>query len=278
MIELPEAFTIARQMNTTLKGKRIVEGMRGNAPHKFAFYNHTPEEYAAILQGTTVGETREHGGLILVDIEPEYVLTLGGGGERIVLHQNAQTLPKKHQLLLHFADDMYLSVTVQGWGAAQLVRQSELAKHLSVGPGAGSVSPLSDAFTWEYFQGLVGALEADDARSVKLFLTSKPGVLGIGNGCLQDVLFHAKIHPRRRMVDVTEAERRALYEAIRSTLKTMADQGGRDSDYDLFDHPGGYKRILHSKSVGQPCPNCGTPFEKAQYLGGSVYFCPACQV
>jgi len=250
MIELPEAITIARQMNTALKGKQIVEGMRGNAPHKFAFYNHTPEEYAAILQGKTVGEAREHGSLILVAIEPEYVLTLGGGGERIVL----------------------------GWGAAQLVRQSELAKHLSVGPGAGGVSPLSDAFTWEYFQGLVGALEADDARSVKLFLTSKPGVLDIGNGCLQDILFHAKIHPRRRMVDVTEAERRALYEAIRSTLKTMADQGGRDSDYDLFNHPGGYKRILHSKSVGQPCPNCGTPFEKAQYLGGSVYFCPACQV
>jgi formamidopyrimidine-DNA glycosylase len=206
------------------------------------------------------------------------VLTLGGGGERIVLHRSAQTLPQKHQLLLRFTDETYLSVTVQGWGSAQLVQQSELARHLSSGPGAGGVSPLSDAFTWEYFQGLLGQLEAGDPRSVKLFLTSKPGVLGIGNGCLQDILFHARMHPRRRMVSLTEAEQRALYDAIRSTLRSMVEQGGRDSDYDLYSRPGGYQRILHSKSVGQPCPNCGTPFEKAAYLGGSVYFCPTCQV
>jgi formamidopyrimidine-DNA glycosylase len=278
MIELPEAITIARQMNEALTGKRIAEGVRGNSPHKFAFYNRTPEEYAALLQGKAVGKARSHGCMILLDIEPGYVLTLGGGGERIVLHRHAQTLPKKHQLLLHFVDDSYLSVTVQGWGSAQLVLQSEVDRHVSAGPGGAGPSPLSDAFTPEYFREMVGRIEAGDPRSVKLFLTSKPGVLGIGNGCLQDILFHARIHPRRRLVDITDSEQRALYDAIRSTLAAMVDQGGRDSDYDLYNHLGGYKRILHSKSVGQPCPNCGTPFEKAAYLGGSVYFCPTCQV
>jgi formamidopyrimidine-DNA glycosylase len=137
--------------------------------------------------------------------------------------------------------------------------------------------PLSDDFTLDYFQGLFSELEADDSRSVKFFVISKPGVLGVGNGCLQDILWRAKIHPRRRAVGVSAVEQAALHSAIRTTLQMMIDGGGRDGDYDLFDRPGGYRRILYSKSVGQPCPVCGTPFEKAAYLGGAIYFCPQCQ-
>jgi formamidopyrimidine-DNA glycosylase len=80
MIELPEASTIARQMDAELQGKVIESGMRGNAPHKFAFYNHTPEEYAAILQGKTIGQVTYHGALIMASLEPEHVLFLGGRG------------------------------------------------------------------------------------------------------------------------------------------------------------------------------------------------------
>ena len=114
MIELVEALIIARQMSEELRGKRIESAMGGNAPHKFAFYNRPPEEYAAILKGKAMGEAREHGACILASAEPDYALVLGGGGERIFFHRSEDTLPKKHQLLLHFQDDTYLTVTVQG--------------------------------------------------------------------------------------------------------------------------------------------------------------------
>jgi formamidopyrimidine-DNA glycosylase len=276
MIELPEALTIARQISAGLKGKRVESGIRGNAPHKFAFYNRPPEEYEAILRGKTMGEATGHGSLILASVEPDYVLFLGGGGERILLHRSEHTLPKKHQLLLHFRDGTYLTVTVQGWGAAQLMHKSEVAGHLR--GDKGKVSPLSDAFTFEYFQRLFGELEADDPRSAKFFIISKPGILGVGNGYLQDILFRAKIHPRRRMVNTAEDERQALYQAIRETLQQAVDLGGRDTERDLYDRPGGYRRILDSRSVGQPCPECGTPIEKIQYLGGAAYFCLGCQI
>jgi len=275
MIELPEASTIARQMNEELIGKRIESGIRGNAPHKFAFYNRPPEEYEAILKGKTMGPATEHGSLIWASVEPDHVLVLGGGGERILFHRGEDTLPKKHQLLIHFQDDTYLTVTVQGWGAAQLFHQSEIAAHPYV--GKKGVSPISNEFTFEYFQGLFGELEEGDPRSVKFFMISKPGIWGVGNGYLQDILFRARIHPRRRSIDVTEKERRALYEATRETLKQATELGGRDTERDLYNHPGGYRRILDNRNVGQPCPECGTPIEKIQYLGGASYFCPHCQ-
>lgn len=277
MIELPEATTIARQISTELIGKRVADGNRGNSPHKFAFYSdRTPEDYAAILQGKTMGEATVNGPLILASLEPDHMLILGGGGERIVYHRSDATLPKKHQLYLHFTDDTYLTVTVQGWGSAFLLHKSEVARHPFI--NLRNPSPLSDDFTLGYFHGLFSALEPDDARSCKFFIISKPGVLGMGNGCLQDILWHAKIHPRRRAVDLGEAEQRALYTAIRETLQKMVEGGGRDGDYDLFNRPGGYQRILYSKSVGQPCPECSTPIEKAAYLGGAIYYCPKCQV
>jgi len=276
MIELPEAITIARQMTEALKGKRIESAMRGNAPHKFAFYNRPPEDYAALLKGKTIGESVAHGSGIFAYAEPDYALFLGTGGERILFHQSEKTLPKKHQLLLHFEDGTYLTVTVQGWGSAMLFHRSEIAKHPYA--GAQGVSPLSEAFTFEYFEGRFGEMRPDDPRNVKEFMISKPGIWGVANGCLQDILFLARIHPRRKIVTLSTAERRALYEATHEMLRQATEQGGRDTEYDLYNHLGQYKKILDARSAGQPCPRCGTAIEKISFMGGSAYFCPQCQV
>jgi formamidopyrimidine-DNA glycosylase len=275
VIELPEALTIAKQISKELKGKKIKEGTGGNSPHKFAFYGLPREKYHAILKGKVVRKAEQRGSMIVVSLEPEHVLVLGEGGERILFHESAGTLPKKHQLWLHFTDDTHLTVSVQGWGAVALLRSSELAGHwLSK---RMKPSPLSDQFTPEHFLALFDELEEEGKRSLKFFVISEPGIAGIGSGCLQDILFRARLHPRRRAVATTKKERRALYTAIRSVLKEMVGKGGRDSDHDLYDQPGGYKRILHSKVVGEPCPRCGTAIEKIQYLGGACYFCPSCQ-
>ena len=275
MIELPEALTIARQMTDELRGKRILAGTRGNTPHKFAFYSRPPEEYEAILAGKKMGETRGHGSSIIASVDPGYVLVLGVGGERILHHQDPSTLPKKHHLLLEFSDGTFLTVTVQGWGAALLLKESEVADHNLVDPER--VSPISDAFTPEYFEQLFGELKEADPRSIKFFVISDPGIWGVGNGYLQDILFRAKIHPRKRAVELSGRQRRALFKATKATLTQAVELGGRDTERDLHNCPGKYRRILDSKSVGRPCPDCARPIEKIQFLGGASYFCPGCQ-
>jgi formamidopyrimidine-DNA glycosylase len=275
MIEFPEAYTIARQINTDLKGKRIESAVRGNVPHKFAFYSRTPEEYAALLQAEIIGDAFVNGPLIVMGAEPGYVIVMGGGGERILLHRSEKTLPKKYHLLLNFEDQTHLSVTVQGWGSALLLTLPELENHAfynKINP-----PPLSEAFTFDYFNGLFDSLEAEDSRSIKYFLISKPGVLGIGNGYLQDILFQAKILPRRRAVQVSADEQLALHTAIRDVLQKAVDLGGRDTEHDLYDRPGRYVRIMDNRTAGQPCPECGTLIKKESFLGGAVYYCPHCQ-
>jgi formamidopyrimidine-DNA glycosylase len=275
MIEIVESILLARQISRELGGKRIVEGMRGNSPHKFAFYSGTPEEYAAILPGKVIGEARDHGPAIRVKLEPGYELVLGEGGERITYHRDGFDLPKKHQLLLGFEDGGFLSVSVQGWGAALLLSDAQCETHPLV--GTTRISPLSHDFTRDYFEGLLNEVPDGDPRSVKFFVISKPQIWGVGNGYLQDILYRARLHPRRRMIGLSPAERDALYEAAVETLRSALDLGGRDTEFDLFGRPGGYIKLLDSRSVGQPCNRCETPIVKEAYLGGAVYFCPRCQ-
>ena len=275
MIELPEAILLARQMNQELHGKQIAMCERGNSPHKFAFYNHTPEEYARTLAGRTIGTALEHGGCILLRTEPDYQLVLGGGGERILLHQDGSARPAKVQFLLEFTDGTSLTVTVQMWGNLQLMTDAEVLADQHLGPRR--VSPISADFTPEYFDYLFSALDKADPRSLKYFLISQPGVWGLGNGYLQDILYRARLHPRHRATSLSKHERRALHKTVRDTLQQAVDQGGRDTEYDLHNRPGSYHRILDASSVGMPCRRCGAPIQKASFLGGMVYFCPHCQ-
>ena len=276
MIELPESTRIASQINAELAGKTILAGTRGNSPHKFAFYNRPPEEYAAILPGKVVGEASVNGSLILARLDPGFTLILGGGGERIVYHPDDRRIPAKHQLWLGFRDGGFLTVTVQGWGAVFLLENEAVLSHQFV--DSRRPNPLSPEFSPEYFLGLFADLDPGDSRSLKFFLISKPGVLGLGNGCLQDILWQARLHPRHRAAQLSKDQQLDLYSAIRETLARMVALGGRASDFDLYDQPGDYQRILDSQTVGKPCPNCGTAIEKAAFLGGAIYFCLHCQL
>lgn len=277
MIELPEAIIIARQISKELKGKQIVSGVRGSSPHKFAFTGkHSDEDFAAIVKDKTIGTAQANGSVILIDLEPDYVLSLGCGGERILYHTSEKTLPKKHQLLLSFRDGSYLTVTISGWGEVRLLEQSEVSNHPHLKKDA--VSPLSDAFTFAYFNGLFDALPEKKRVTAKYFIISEPGIWGVGNGCLQDILYRAKVHPKRPMISLSNEEKQMLYQAIKQTLTEIVELGGRDSERDFYNRCGGYQRNLHSKMVGRPCRECGAPIEKIQYLGGAAYFCPSCQV
>jgi len=276
MIEHPEAVTIAGQAAETLTGKRIKSAVCGSTPHKWAFYSRPTEEYAAILKAKSLTGAEPTGSLILIHADPGHVIVLGGGGERILYHTSPDTVPKKHQLLLHFDDDTLLTVSVQGWGSCRLWTQEELQKQ---GWYTGrSLSPTDDGFTPDYFDALFDVLQPDEARSVKYFLITEPGVWGIGNGYLQDILLRARIHPRTRAVDLTRAQRRSLYNAITKIITRAVRLQGRTDERDLFGDPGRYERVLSASVAGLPCPRCSDKAViKDSFLGGAIYYCPACQ-
>lgn len=68
-----------------------------------------------------------------------------------------------------------------------------------------------------------------------------------------------------------------LPEAITIASQINEALSGRDNEFGIHGDPGGYRRILESKSAGGPCPECGTSIEKIALLDGACYLCPKCQ-
>ena len=84
MFELPEFATLCRQMNDTLTGKVIVQGSLGNSPHKFVWYNRTPDEFETLTRGKVVGQAWSKGRWLFVSLDPGYILLFGECGGKVL--------------------------------------------------------------------------------------------------------------------------------------------------------------------------------------------------
>jgi formamidopyrimidine-DNA glycosylase len=275
MFELPELINLARDVNETLSGKVVKQGSLGNVSHKFVWYNRSPEEFGRLTQGKKVGKARALGRWLFIELEPGYVLLFGEFGGRMLYHPSGAKLPDKYHLWITFEDDSFFTVTTQMWGAMELYeagreKDREYIKGMRT-------TPVDPAFTYDYFTRLIDSLLEGEKRSVKGLLTQEQLIPGLGNAIAQDILFRARLNPRFPIGDLDRDQRRRLYDAIIGVVSDVAAKGGRYDEYDLYNHPGQYVRVMDSKAVGKPCPVCGKRIEKIQYLGGACYYCPQCQ-
>lgn len=275
MFELPEYVTLAAQVNDSLSGRKVRDGYLGNSPHKFVWYNRSHEEFTELTRGKAVGTAHARGRWLFIPLEPEYVLLLGECGGRLLYHPPESQVPKKYHLYIVFEDGSFLTAMTQMWGAMELYESgAEQERQYIKGMRP---TPIEPEFTLEYFGGLIDSLMAQKKQSAKGLLTQDQTIPGLGNAIAQDILFRSGLHPRHPLHELGPGQRLALYQAIRDTVREVIDTGGRYDEYDLYDKPGRYVRIMDKNAMGRPCPGCGGSIEKIQYLGGACYFCPSCQ-
>ncbi|MFC1791171.1 DNA-formamidopyrimidine glycosylase family protein [Gemmatimonadota bacterium] len=274
MFEHPEYTHLAAQINQTLTGKVVRDGDLGNSPHKFVWYNRSSEDFAKLVRGKTVGSARVLGRFMMVDLTPGYVLSLGECGGRILFHEAGSSWPKKRHLSLTFTDDSFFTITTSMWGAMELFEAGRELEGRYVKDMR--ITPVDPAFTPSYLSRLMDSHEGEK-KSAKGILTQDQLIPGLGNAIAQDILFRARLHPKRRLAELGEDMRRDLHAAIVGLVEEVAEKGGRNDETDLFGNPGGYARIMDKNAVGKPCPRCGGEVAKIQYLGGACYFCTECQ-
>jgi len=274
MIEIPEAAALAGQLNDTITGREVAAVIAGSSPHKFAWYEGSPDAYQALLKDKTITGAGTAGGML--EIAAEDALIVLSEGAYPEFHLDGSVEPKKHQLLLKFKNSSFLSVSVRMYGGI-------LAFHAGEGQNPYYIlakekpSPLSEIFTRDYFESIISAAGMEKL-SAKALLATEQRIPGLGNGTLQDILYHAGIHPKRKTGTLSKKEFDTIYMSIKSTLTEMASLGGRDTEKDLFGQPGGYTTMCSKLTVGKPCTACGSLIEKTSYMGGSIYFCPLCQL
>jgi formamidopyrimidine-DNA glycosylase len=188
-------------------------------------------------------------------------------------HAPGSKIPDKYQLLIAFNDYAFLSFNVAMYGGIWAYQGVFDNKYHRI--SLDSISPLMDQFDETYFDGIIKSTAKD--ISAKALLATEQRIPGLGNGVLQDILFNAGIHPKRKKSTLTDSAKTELYRSLKSTLKSMTGMGGRDTEKDLLGNNGGYRTLLSKNTVNNPCVICGNKIVKEAYLGGAVYYCPACQ-
>src|SRR4030043_218431 len=208
MLEMPEAVTIAQQMQATLTGKTIQHFSRGVLVHKFLWLSKTAEEYDAILSGMQISDASSYGRSIFLHVGETHLLWFGELGGRILYHPQGKPLPAKYHLRWDFADNSAMSYTLQMWGFVNLLEKSEVPRQPYARVG---IPPLSGGFTSERFNQLLEEYPEKTKKGIKGFLVTSQHVNGIGNSYLQDILFKAKIHPARKIPTLSTDDRQRLY-------------------------------------------------------------------
>lgn len=272
MIELPEAIVIGRQVQRMLVGRKVTEVYGPTHLHKFTFFNGTPGEYRSLLMDCRVESAFGKG--IFVDI-------LFGGDIHLSIFDGINMrygvandkLPEKYQMLITFDDNSFISFTTSMYGGIYVFHKEFDNKYRTL--SLNSLSPLNDEFDAAFFTRLLASEKKN--ISIKALLASEQRIPGVGNGVLQDILFNASIHPKRKLFSLDDTEKQTLFSSLKDTLRAMTDGGGRDTETDFMGNKGQYRTLLSKNTVSKPCPRCGGVIIKETYMGGSVYYCPECQ-
>jgi formamidopyrimidine-DNA glycosylase len=272
MIELPEATVLAKQIGEAVTGKRIKKVTAAKNPHKFAWYYGDPKEYHSLLVGKAIGTATSYGGLIEIPVSDATLLF--GDGVNLRYYAAEEAFPDKHQLWTEFEDGSSLVGSVRMYGGIWAFPTGSFGnKYYKI--SKQKISPLSDAFNETYFDSIF--CQETNKLSLKAFLATKQRIPGLGNGVLQDILFNARMHPKKKVKTLSNKDKQELLDSLKLTLTQMVAGGGRDTETDLHGKPGCYKTVLSRNTVNKPCLVCGTIIKKEAYMGGSIYFCPTCQ-
>jgi formamidopyrimidine-DNA glycosylase len=269
-LELPELAVLSQQMEKEIAGKQISKVEVSNPK----CLNMPLQRFQRALAGKCIRSVESRGKWLLFAIGSEQLLLFNPGmGADVIYFRPGDKLPEKYQIKMTFQDRTGFTVRVWWFCYLHLVPQGRLGEHKLV--GKLGLSPLDKKFTLTYFKILLGK----KGGNIKDFLLDQKNIAGIGNVYVQDPLFEARIHPKRKIKSLTDKETEALYRSLQSMLKTSIKLGGLAYEKDFYGKHGNYgkNQFRIAYKPGQPCPICQTTIEKIKTGSTSTFICPKCQ-
>jgi len=271
MPELPEVETIKEDLRELVVGSKIE---RTEVLDASLVEQPSVEEFASRLEGVRITGARRRAKHLIVELDSEdslvFQLKIGG---QLLLVPPVEEPEKALMLVLHLDGDRRLFLRDEtGFTRARLLDAGELEERLSsLGP-----EPLEDGFDPGYLPHTIGWRRAQ----IKPLLLDQKVVSGIGNIYADEILYDARLHPRRKASTLSEGEWQALHAAIRSNLAAGIEHRGTTVRLykDVLDRPGEHQNHLRVfEKHGQPCPGCEGEVVREKVSGRPSHFCPACQ-
>jgi formamidopyrimidine-DNA glycosylase len=116
---------------------------------------------------------------------------------------------------------------------------------------------------------------------IKRALLDQGLISGIGNIYADEALWRAKLHYETPTATLSTARVNLLIAEVRAVMLQALAEGGTsfDEQYKNVNGTSGYfERSLQAYGQqGTPCPRCGRPIVREQFMNRGSHFCPFCQ-
>jgi formamidopyrimidine-DNA glycosylase len=271
MPELPEVETIKEDLSGLVVGSTL-EWAEVLAPSLVE--QPSTEEFVGRLEGVGITGARRRAKHLIVELDSgdSLVFQLKIGGQLLLVPPVEEPLTAL-MLVLHLDGDRRLFLRDEtGFTRARMLDAGELEERLSsLGP-----EPLEDGFEADYLPRAIGSRRAQ----IKPLLLDQKVISGIGNIYVDEILYDARLHPRRKANTFSEEEWQALHRAIRSNLAAGVEHRGTTVRLyrDVLDRPGEHQNYLRIfEKHGQSCPGCEGEVVREKVSGRPSHYCPACQ-
>jgi len=269
-MELPEIIIMSQQMRKEISGKRIMETEVANAK----CLNVPIKRFKNSVIGKTVTSVEGRGKWLFIELDSGHrILFNPGMGADIIHFKSSEELPEKYHIKVKLEDGSGFTIRVWWFCYLHLVDPNESGLHKRT--ARLGLSPVDEGFTLETFKRLFRGRRG----SVKNFMLNQRNIAGIGNVYIQDILFGARLHPKRDISSLGDDEVEVLYKSMRSVLQDSVKLGGLEYEKDFYGNRGGYGmnqfKIAYKK--GKPCPICHTAVQKIRTGSTSSFVCVNCQ-
>ena len=271
MPELPEVETIKEDLRELVAGSNVE---RAEVLDSSLVEQPSTEEFVRRLDGVRITGARRRAKHLIVELGSgdSLVFQLKIGGQLLLVPPVDE--PKTDlMLVLHLDGERKLFLRDEtGFTRARLLDAGELQERLSpLGP-----EPLEEGFDEGYLQRVIGSRRAQ----IKPLLLDQKIVSGIGNIYADEILYDARLHPRRKANTLSAGEWEALHAAIRTNLAAGVEHRGTTVRLyrDVLDRPGEHQNYLRVfEKHGRPCPGCEGEVVREKVGGRPSHFCPECQ-
>ena len=247
MPELPEAER-ARQQLELVVGREIVAVDDSDT---YVCRPHAPGEIAAALVGRRLTATHRRGKFLWAETDggPMLGLHLGMAGSLTV--DEAPAPRNWDRFVLEFED-----------GGRLALRDKRRLGRAVLEPDFSHVGPDAAEVGRDEFRRRVGRGTAP----LKARLLDQGVISGVGNLLADEILWRARLSPRRPAGELTTDELDHLRRSVRAAMRDAIRNGGA--------HTGHFTPF---RERGGTCPRCRTGLERATIGGRTTFWCPVCQ-
>ena len=262
MPELPEVQVRVNYLKRTSLHKKI-SSVRVLDP--FMVKNTSSRKLVENLTGDRFEKVKRRAKYIIVQTKKGLflIMHLAMTGD-LRFYKNSGKIPPYSKIIFNFSGGYNLAYTSsRRLGKIYLIKnQQKLEQLRRLGP-----EPLERSFVLESFLAL---LEKRKRGMIKPVLMDQKFIAGIGNIYSDEIMFHSRIRPYRRIATLSGEEKKKIFRNIKKILKEAVR-----ANADIYKVK--HRYIIPNREKKGRCPRCKNPLSWQTIGGRTAYFCKKCQ-